>query len=64
MREKPRIPGQLPLHPTHVYCDELHEEKCTLKTGVDIHIFLIQSWRSVVLKNIKPEIDRPKTCNN
>lgn len=29
-----------------------------------IHIwtFLIQSWRSVVLKNIKPEINRPKSC--
>lgn len=32
--------------------------------GVDTHIwtFLIQSWRSVVLKNIKPEINRPKSC--
>lgn len=64
MREKPHILGQLPFHPTHVYCDELREEKCTLKTGVDIHVFLIQSWRSVVLKNIKPEINRPKTCKN
>lgn len=35
MREKPHILGQLPFHLTrlHVYCDELHEEKCTLKTG-------------------------------
>lgn len=33
MREKPRILGQLPFHLTHVCCKELHEEKCTLKTG-------------------------------
>lgn len=33
IREKPRILEQLPFRLTRVYCDELPEQKCTLKRG-------------------------------
>lgn len=61
--EKPHILGQLPFHLTRLLWRTAWTEMYIWQ-GVDTHIwtFLIQSWRSVVLKNIKPEINRPKSC--